>query len=73
MTECVIAYEPVLGDRYRVVATTGQAQEMHRFIRQLLFARYGEPIASEMRILYGGSVNATNAICLLARMWTADW
>ncbi|HPD52937.1 MAG TPA: triose-phosphate isomerase [Bacteroidia bacterium] len=61
VTECVIAYEPVWAIGTGVVATTGQAQEMHRFIRQLLFARYGEPIASEMRILYGGSVNATNA------------
>lgn len=61
MTDLAIAYEPVWAIGTGVVATTGQAQEMHRFIRQLLFARYGEPIASEMRILYGGSVNATNA------------
>lgn len=61
ITECVIAYEPVWAIGTGIVATAAQAQEVHRFIRQLLYARYGESIASEIRILYGGSVNASNA------------
>jgi triosephosphate isomerase len=66
ITECVIAYEPVWAIGTGVVATTAQAQEMHRFIRQLLYARYGESIAADIRILYGGSVNAANASDLFA-------
>jgi triosephosphate isomerase len=62
----VIAYEPVWAIGTGVVATTAQAQEMHRFIRQLLYARYGESIAADIRILYGGSVNAANASDLFA-------
>ncbi|HEV8511723.1 MAG TPA: triose-phosphate isomerase, partial [Cyclobacteriaceae bacterium] len=42
-------------------ATSQQAQEMHAVIRKQLASKYGEVVASEITILYGGSVNAKNA------------
>lgn len=57
----VIAYEPVWAIGTGVTATTEQAQEMHEMIRQLINERYGEEVASQCSILYGGSCNATNA------------
>ena len=34
---------------------------MHHFIRKCISEKYGEEIASQIRILYGGSVKASNA------------
>jgi triosephosphate isomerase len=63
----IIAYEPVWAIGTGVVATPQQAQEMHAFIRQWLLGRYGHQTCQEMRILYGGSVNAANAAELMAQ------
>ncbi len=57
----VIAYEPVWAIGTGKTATAAQAQEMHAFIRGQLKAKYGDTIASDISILYGGSVNAGNA------------
>jgi len=57
----VIAYEPVWAIGTGVTATTEQAQEMHAFIRKLLAEKYGNEIANETTLLYGGSCNAKNA------------
>jgi len=57
----VIAYEPVWAIGTGVTATTEQAQEMHAFIRKLLAEKYGNEIANETTLLYGGSCNARNA------------
>jgi len=57
----VIAYEPVWAIGTGKTATSDQAQEMHAFIRGLLSEKYGEDIANEISILYGGSCNAKNA------------
>ncbi|MFH0864732.1 MAG: triose-phosphate isomerase [Bacteroidota bacterium] len=62
----VIAYEPVWAIGTGVTATPDQAQKMHEFIRQLLIKKYGEHIAAEYVILYGGSCNAANARELFA-------
>lgn len=62
----VIAYEPVWAIGTGVNATPGQAQEMHAFIRKLIFEKYGEETASFTSILYGGSCNAENAKSLFA-------
>lgn len=59
--KCVIAYEPVWAIGTGVVATTEQAQEVHAFIRSILSEQYGTDIASQIRILYGGSVKPDNA------------
>ncbi len=57
----VIAYEPIWAIGTGKTATTEQAQEMHRFIRSVLAAVYGQGVADEVPILYGGSVKAGNA------------
>lgn len=57
----VIAYEPVWAIGTGKTATAEQAQEMHAFIRQLIVSKYGETLAQSVRILYGGSVKASNA------------
>lgn len=61
LLKVVIAYEPIWAIGTGKTATTGQAQEMHAFIRAVIAKRYGKEIASEISILYGGSVKAGNA------------
>jgi triosephosphate isomerase len=65
LTRVVIAYEPVWAIGTGKVATPDQAQEAIAFIRALVHDRYGE-LAEQVRIQYGGSVNADNAAELLA-------
>lgn len=62
----VIAYEPVWAIGTGVTASSDQAQEMHAFIRGLVKGKYGEEVADETSILYGGSCNAKNAAELFA-------
>jgi triosephosphate isomerase (TIM) len=63
----VIAYEPVWAIGTGHTASPQQAQEVHKFIRGKLIERFGEPIASRIRIQYGGSVKKANAAELLAQ------
>ncbi len=57
----IIAYEPVWAIGTGVNATSEQAQEMHFFIRELVWNKYGAEIAADKTILYGGSCNSKNA------------
>jgi triosephosphate isomerase (TIM) len=57
----VVAYEPVWAVGTGKTATPQQAHEVHRFIREHL-----GNLAEEVRILYGGSVKASNAEQLFA-------
>ena len=57
----VIAYEPVWAIGTGKTATPDQAQEMHAFIRSVVAEKYGQAVADETSILYGGSCNAGNA------------
>lgn len=61
LQQVVIAYEPVWAIGTGQTATTGQAQEMHAYLRSVIAGQYGAEIASEVSILYGGSVKANNA------------
>jgi triosephosphate isomerase len=66
MGEVVIAYEPVWAIGTGVVAKPAQAQEMHKFIRDLLEELYDSEVADQMTILYGGSCKPSNAAELFA-------
>jgi triosephosphate isomerase (TIM) len=57
----VLAYEPVWAIGTGKTASAEQAQEMHAFIRSILVEKYGQEIAENCSILYGGSCNAGNA------------
>jgi triosephosphate isomerase len=59
--QVIVAYEPVWAIGTGVNATPQQAQEMHAYIRKEIANRYGENLASETSILYGGSCNSSNA------------
>ncbi len=57
----VIAYEPVWAIGTGETASPEQAQEIHAHIRSLIAAKYGQEVADEISILYGGSVKPDNA------------
>lgn len=62
----VLAYEPVWAIGTGKTATPEQAQEIHAFIRSAVAAKYGQVVADECSILYGGSCKASNAKELFA-------
>jgi triosephosphate isomerase len=62
----ILAYEPVWAIGTGRTATPEQAQAVHAFIRDK-FASRDAIIAGQLRILYGGSVNGSNAADLFAR------
>ncbi|MEJ5052027.1 triose-phosphate isomerase [Chryseobacterium culicis] len=57
----VIAYEPVWAIGTGETASPEQAQEIHAHIRSIIAAKYGQEVADEISILYGGSVKPDNA------------
>lgn len=57
----VLAYEPVWAIGTGETASPEQAQDMHAFIRKTLADKYGNDVANETSILYGGSVKPANA------------
>lgn len=59
--KAVIAYEPIWAIGTGKTATSAQAQEMHAYLRQVFASKYGEAVAGNISILYGGSVKAANA------------
>lgn len=61
-----IAYEPIWAIGTGRTPTVDDISAMHRSIRALLVELYGEEMAAQVRILYGGSVNPDNAKELLA-------
>ena len=58
--ELAIAYEPIWAIGTGKIPTTDEIAEMHSAIRRQLIERYGDA-GSQVRILYGGSVKASNA------------
>ncbi len=62
----IIAYEPIWAIGTGKTATTQQAQEIHKIIRDAIAAKFGQAVADGVSILYGGSCNAQNAKELFA-------
>ena len=63
----VIAYEPIWAIGTGKTATTAQAQEVCKAIRDCIAEVYDTDTAEKVRIQYGGSVNAGNAAELFAQ------
>ena len=63
----IIAYEPVWAIGTGKTATPAQAQEVHKFIRELLVKMHNEEAAETVRIQYGGSVKPENIAELMAQ------
>ena len=63
----VLAYEPVWAIGTGKTATDDQAEEMHAFIRGVIAEKYGEEVADNTSILYGGSCKPSNAKALFAK------
>ena len=63
----VLAYEPVWAIGTGKTATSAQAEEIHKFIRETVAAKYGKQVADDTTILYGGSCKASNAKELFAQ------
>ncbi|MBI2603621.1 MAG: triose-phosphate isomerase [Deltaproteobacteria bacterium] len=66
LTKLVIAYEPVWAIGTGVSASSAQAQEVHRFIRDKAKQKFGDA-ADSLLILYGGSMNLSNVRELVAQ------
>ena len=57
----VIAYEPIWAIGTGKTATSMQAEEVCKAIREVVAEVYGQEVADEVRVQYGGSVNGGNA------------
>ena len=58
----VVAYEPIWAIGTGVTASREQAQETQAALRQVIAEKYGEAVADDTTILYGGSVKPANAV-----------
>ncbi len=61
MDKIVLAYEPVWAIGTGLTASPDQAQEMHKYIRDLVRDKYGNNCAKKLPVLYGGSCKPSNA------------
>ncbi len=57
----MIAYEPIWAIGTGKTASSEQAQEMHAHIRSVMSGKFGDSVANNISILYGGSVKGSNA------------
>ena len=67
MKKVIVAYEPVWAIGTGQTATAEQAEEIHAFIRSRIAAKFGDEVAEDMTILYGGSCKPSNAKELFAQ------
>lgn len=63
--ENVLAYEPRWAIGQNEAASPDYIQQIHEHLRQILVDLYGTEIASQTRIIYGGSVNMENAHAII--------
>ena len=67
LNRIIVAYEPVWAIGTGRTASPEQAQEMHAFIRRVFAESHSDQAASELRILYGGSVKPENIAGLMSQ------
>ncbi len=67
MKHIIVAYEPVWAIGTGKTATAEQAEEIHAFIRKTIAEKFGEQVADDTTILYGGSCKPSNAKELFAQ------
>ena len=63
----VLAYEPIWAIGTGKTATPEPAEEVHKFIRDLIQKKYNHEIASNLCILYGGSAKPDNIEALIRK------
>ncbi len=63
----IIAYEPVWAIGTGLTATPEQAQEIHAMIRKAVADNFGQTVADDTTILYGGSCKPSNAAEIFAK------
>jgi len=63
----VIAYEPIWAIGTGKTASSAQAQEIQAYLRTVIASKYGDAVAANISILYGGSVKANNAVELFSQ------
>lgn len=61
-SKIIIAYEPIWAIGTGLTASPQQAQEIHKEIRTAIADKYGDAVAQNTSILYGGSVKPANAV-----------
>ena len=66
-SKIIIAYEPIWAIGTGKTATAEQAEEIHAYIRSIIAEKYGQAVADDTSILYGGSCKASNAPELFAK------
>lgn len=69
----IIAYEPVWAIGTGKNATAEDVSEMNLFIEKVLADQFGRPVARNVRLIYGGSVNSRNVDGLLEQSTTAGF
>lgn len=67
VSKIVIAYEPIWAIGTGQVATNDDAQEVASALRQAVQQAFGVEVAAGLRVLYGGSVNASNTPGIMAQ------
>ncbi|MEG0012362.1 MAG: triose-phosphate isomerase [Muribaculaceae bacterium] len=66
-SKIILAYEPVWAIGTGKTASDDQAEEIHAYIRSLVATKYGDKVAENTSILYGGSCKPSNAKALFAK------
>ena len=66
-SKIILAYEPVWAIGTGKTATADQAEEIHAYIRSVIAGKYGQEVADNTSILYGGSCKPSNAKELFAK------
>ncbi len=66
-SKIIVAYEPVWAIGTGKTATAEQAEEIHKYVREVIAEKYGKDVAENTSILYGGSCKPGNARELFAQ------